>query len=610
MESKAYNGGVNDEGEYMRRIVLVLFALTILLIPLLSQDTGVTVEALGQANLRAQPNVDSAQVGEITSGTVYPVIGRSEFFPWVLLADPATGQPFGWVFQDLVTINGSLANVPISTIDVSVSSPPVVATADSSVPTAVILSTEIVPPNEDAGGDLPTATNSFGITPWTTPTPSLTPTINAAVVGVVSGEINVRYGPGTDYPPLGRSFAGERFEITGYSTQYPWLQVRYDASPNGYAWIAESLLEVTGNVFSLPAITNTRFDFPTLTPTPAVRIASSLPGVESDQVRPEFLALGDQMWNYVLAQQFVPETSKFGAIYLQDLQTGEAITYSNDIAFSGTSITKIGILLAYFYTIDGQPNAPEAIDVANTMICSENVATNRMLSVVGRGEDLLGAEETTALMRQLGLQNSFITAPYDTTNGLATSTPVPRAINYPTTAADQVKANPNPTNQLTVDEMGYLLSTMYQCGYQESGPLIDDFDSRFTPQECRKMLHVMSNNTVDGLLKAGVPADVQVAHKHGWIDDTHGNAGVFFTPGGDYVLVMMLHKPGFLNFTTESLPTLAEVSRMVYNFYNPSQPLTQVREGYIPEVGECNYTIEDPLIGEIASPFFADGLPQ
>ena len=137
----------------------------------------------------------------------------------------------------------------------------------------------------------------------------------------------------------------------------------------------------------------------------------------------------------------------------------------------------------------------------------------------------------------------------------------------------------------------------------KAGPLIDNFDGAFTPQECRKMLYIMSENTVDGLLKAGVPADIRVSHKHGWISDTHGNAGVFFTPGGDYVMVMMLYEPSFLQFV-QSLPALAETSRMVYNYYNPSQPLNAVREGYIPEANQCNYTAADPIVENLASSSF------
>ena len=104
------------------------------------------------------------------------------------------------------------------------------------------------------------------------------------------------------------------------------------------------------------------------------------------------------------------------------------------------------------------------------------------------------------------------------------------------------------------------------------------------------------------LLKAGVPEDTRVAHKHGWIDDTHGNAAVFFTPGGDYVIVMMLYQPTWLNYQ-ESLPVIAEVSRQVYNYYNPDAPMAEIRDGFIPEPGSCNFA-GTTLIDDLKAPIF------
>ena len=90
-------------------------------------QSTVTAEAVGQANLRALPN-------QITAGTRYPVIGRSEFFPWYLLGDPATNQPLGWVFADLVTVQGDVFSVALSTLDMSGATP--VSTSSASTPAA------------------------------------------------------------------------------------------------------------------------------------------------------------------------------------------------------------------------------------------------------------------------------------------------------------------------------------------------------------------------------------------------------------------------------------------------------------------------------------------
>jgi len=64
-----------------------------------------------------------------------------------------------------------------------------------------------------------------------------------------------------------------------------------------------------------------------------------------------------------------------------------------------------------------------------------------------------------------------------------------------------------------------------------------------------------------------LPEDVPFAHKVGWIDDTHGDGGVVFSPGGDYIIVMALYAPEWLEWE-ESAPLFEMVSRQVYAHFN------------------------------------------
>ncbi len=553
-----------------------IMLLLVLVGAAIAQAQGdVLAEAKQQANVRATTDTNAPKVGEIFSGTQYPVIGRSEFFPWLLLADPTTRQPIGWVFQDLLNVTGNLATVPISNFVMSgsITNPisPTLAAPDV---------TPLALPTNPASQ--PTAAPSF------------------AVSGRVMNEVNIRYGPSIEFTRLGVAFAGEVFEITAYHTQFPWVQIAYPASPNGRAWIARDLLDIQGNLFSLPAISDTVLALPTLTPTPSVVSAAN--SIFGDPVPPSpaFQALGDTIYSLMLERGFDLETSRFAAFFLLDLQTGEALTVGNNINFSGTSVMKIAILARLYASLTAPPDAQLAVDIANTMICSENNATNRLLSVIGNGDAFRGADEVTRMFQILGLTHSFILSPYiaDPNNP-----PVPPApLTRPTTGLDQTRANPDFTNQLTVSDMGYLLASMYQCAYEERGPLLERFGGAYEPRECRQMLHVMSNNTVDALLKAGVPEGIRVAHKHGWIGDTHSNAAIFFTPGGNYVMVMAVYGPGFLNFQ-QSLPMIAEASRLVYNYYNPDAPLAEIRDGFIPPTETCNYQ-GSPLTIDLRQPIW------
>lgn len=545
-----------------------------------AQNTGVLAEAINSANLRAGTSTDTEIVGTIQIGTRYPVVGRSALYPWVLLGDIVSFDPIGWVFVDLVTVTGDLSVVPVTEINVAAQPTPLPATF---TPTPTL--DPALPTFTPAPVTQPTATTSF------------------AVYGDVSGEINLRYGPGADYPRLGGAFAGDRLEIVGYHTTLAWVLVTYPSAPNGAAWVSRDVLDIKGDYTATRPITQTDFSSqPTLTPTLAIQQQSSIPRDGTPvPVSAAFAALGSVMWDNVLAAGFDPTTSKFAAMYLLNLETGEEITFGNQYAFSGTSINKVAVLTGVFSVLDSAPEYQTAVDILNTVICSENTATNSLLARAGGGDMYRGAERATQVLNAIGLQRTFITAPYEIPGR---EMPQPTSpVRYPKTSADQIKAQPDVTNQMTVDEMGYLLSSLYQCAYLEAGPLLE-VETGLQPQECRKILYVMSNNTVDAFAKAGVPEGIQVAHKHGWTAETHGNAAIVFSPGGDYVLVMMMYQPVWLVFE-QSLPLVAETSRLMHNFLNADTPLGEIRDGFIPETESCNYA-GSPLADEIASPFFLE----
>ncbi len=543
---------------YIVTICILLSGLLTVSALYAQQDTGVTAEAIGQANLRAEPSIEAEVVGEIIRGTRYPVVGRSDVFPWVLLGDSTTFQPIGWVFQDLVSIIGNMSNVPVTDIVVNPSA-------------------SAVPPTPTAG----LATGApFTATATVSTAPIATATSVFRVSGLVNGEINIRYGPGIEFDRLGVAQAGDRFEVTRWHTQLPWVEIVYENSPNGHGWVAIDLLDIDGDIFSLPSLSVIPI-LPTLTPTQPVIESGGFLGHSPVPLSAGFRALGNQIWEMMLAAGFDPQTSRFGAIYVLDLQTGEAFTFGNNIAFSGMSINKIPVLTHLYSVLQAPPDSTEALTIANMMICSENTSTNAVLSWVGGGDEYVGAANVSAYMNAIGLERTFIVAPYTIPN-----VSTPRPVILPETSADQISANPDPSNQFTVDEMGWLLGSVYQCAMTGSGPLMEgDLAGSFTQRECQSMMRVMSENRIGALIEAGVPAGTFVAHKHGWVDEMHGDAGIVMSPGGDYVIVMVFRNPVWLEFT-DSFPLMAEISRTVYNYFNPDAPMTEIRDEVVSETCE------------------------
>jgi hypothetical protein len=287
-------------------------------------------------------------------------------------------------------------------------------------------------------------------------------------------------------------------------------------------------------------------------------------------------------------------------VFVLDLFSGEHFSLNAGVAYSGMSINKIPVLVSYFLGRDRPLEVGDAELVANTMICSENTSTNQMMTIVGDGDILLGGQRITENMQRLGLGNSFLVAPFFTGNPEATPAPVSSV----TTNVDQQRTQPDPFNQLTVEEVGWLLGSMYQCAVDGSGPLIDTFPDQINQTECRQMIRVMSANRIGSLIEAGVLPGTTVAHKHGWIDDTVGDAGLVFGPEGAYVLAMIYHQRIDWALASESFPVLEEVSRQTWNYFNPNNQIEETFPGTVPTT--CNIygepVVEDMLSGNITIP--------
>ncbi|MBN8639385.1 MAG: hypothetical protein J0M07_28970, partial [Anaerolineae bacterium] len=61
------------------KLLMIFFVLVIAM--RVSAQTGATAEAIQQANLRAATDVNADLLGQITAGTRYPIVGRSQFYP-------------------------------------------------------------------------------------------------------------------------------------------------------------------------------------------------------------------------------------------------------------------------------------------------------------------------------------------------------------------------------------------------------------------------------------------------------------------------------------------------------------------------------------------------
>ncbi len=84
------------------------------------------------------------------------------------------------------------------------------------------------------------------VIPSPTPEPTATPAPNNSVTITVLQDMNVRGGPGTNYPIVGPGPAGESAKVIGRNADSSWLQIEYP-SPDGTGWVYAKLVQINGS---------------------------------------------------------------------------------------------------------------------------------------------------------------------------------------------------------------------------------------------------------------------------------------------------------------------------------------------------------------------------
>lgn len=250
-------------------------------------------------------------------------------------------------------------------------------------------------------------------------------------------------------------------------------------------------------------------------------------------------------------------------IFVKDLQGGDELEINAGVAYAGLSVLKIAILEETYRVLDQPSDIETTALLSETMTRSDNVAANLLLrDAIGDGDGNQGVEILTASMNRLGLRNTFMAAPYDTEDVAST-------IVTPANSRTDITTEPDASIQTTPLDVGLLLEMIYQCSH-DGGALMVAYPGAFTAAECNQVIEWMSRNRIDSLIEAGVPVGTKVAHKEGLTSDTHADAALVFSPGGDFVLVIFLYRPQWLEWE-ESAPLIADVATVTYNYFNPAQ---------------------------------------
>jgi beta-lactamase class A len=278
----------------------------------------------------------------------------------------------------------------------------------------------------------------------------------------------------------------------------------------------------------------------------------------------------------ILLKQLVDQSGFDGLVelYFLDLQTqenihfaiqgGQNISINPDIAFTAASTIKIPIMVSVIRHFNSHISADIDTQLKDMIARSDNVASDNLMAIldVGRGPIVV-----TDTLQQLGLNNTFI-AMYFAPGSIPLQ-------HYKTPANSRLDINTNPDtfSQTTPSEMGVLLEDIYLCAQTGGGSLVAAFPSQIDQAACQEMIQYLQEDKLGTLIQGGVPEGTIVAHKHGWDINMNqfSDAGIVYTPGGNYILTIYVYHPVQALWNIVS-PLYAELSRAVYNYLNlPSQ---------------------------------------
>jgi beta-lactamase class A len=293
-----------------------------------------------------------------------------------------------------------------------------------------------------------------------------------------------------------------------------------------------------------------------------------LPLVEQTAIRPSLDTLSDLVRSDVSLFQFNGVLS----LYLADLATGRELTIDlsggeplrGPIAYSAMSTIKIPIMVSFFAHNEGPLTEDEQLLLKRSIDESQNTATDMLLKLIGGGDGYEGTRRVTADMQRLGLANTYISGLLDVAGAVL----LPLAT--PANSRDDLNTLPDPYNQTTSEDMGVLLTMVYQCS-QGGGALMAAYPGAFAPEECRAMIDYLTANSVGPIfISGGSSPDGVVAHKHGWdrLPLTNvADAGLVFTPSATYALTIYVHQADTMGFD-EANRMIISVSRAIYNYFS------------------------------------------
>ncbi len=252
---------------------------------------------------------------DATAGDRLIATARSADDQWLLVR--TAEEQRGWTARTALIIFDRMA-LPVAEVDVAL-----LAAAATAEPTVVPVAATAAMPTDTMAPVTPittTGTTTDAIPVATTDMVQMAAPATASIMALVrtgSARLNVRSGPGVNYPLVDRVATGATLAVIARNSDQSWLQVERPDLAGGFGWVATQFVAVTEPLSELPVVDTINSDVATIA-TPQDNLPSAPAMTESadrSSTAPSAQPAG-------LQGKLVFLDRNGGDIYLYNLQSG------------------------------------------------------------------------------------------------------------------------------------------------------------------------------------------------------------------------------------------------------------------------------------------------
>jgi beta-lactamase class A len=250
------------------------------------------------------------------------------------------------------------------------------------------------------------------------------------------------------------------------------------------------------------------------------------------------------------------------AVYYQDLARADSLRYNADLSFHAASTMKVPVMIELFRRVD-----------SGTLSLDQTVAlVNQFPSLVDGTPFSLDstADSDVSLYRRVGgtatlaeLNELMIAHSSNFATNLMLARLDPKAVNA---TAHALGARNMTVLRGVEDGKAFAHGLNNTTTARDLGVLLTGIERATVAsrRSCAAMKTVLLEQEFSTEIPAGLPPNVRVAHKTGWITGTRHDAAIVYPPGrSPYVLVVLTRN---IPVVTDAQHLIAAISREVYDF--------------------------------------------